>query len=67
LTLPAEARAVLADSLLESLDQQVDEDAETSWQREIQRRRAESDSGSTPVVPWSEVRARLMAVLRNER
>jgi putative addiction module component (TIGR02574 family) len=67
LTLPPEARAVLADSLLESLDQQVDEDTETSWRREIQRRRAEIDSVSTPVVPWSEVRARLMAVVRNER
>jgi putative addiction module component (TIGR02574 family) len=67
LALPLEARAVLVDSLLESLDQQLDEDAEASWQREIQRRRAEIDSGSTSVVPWSEVRARLMAMLGNEQ
>lgn len=67
LELPLEARAVLADSLLESLDQQIDEDAEASWQREIQRRKAEIDSGRTPLVPWSEVRARLMVTLRNDR
>jgi hypothetical protein len=58
---------VLADSLLESLDQQVDEDAEALWQREIQRRRAEIDSGGAAVVPWSQARAQLMARLPNDR
>jgi putative addiction module component (TIGR02574 family) len=68
LALPPEARAVLADSLLESLDEEeVDKDAEAYWQREIQRRRAEIDSGKTQVVPWSQVRAQLMATLRNGR
>ena len=67
LALPAEARAALADSLLDSLDVEVDADAEVAWQREIQRRVAELDSKAVSMLPWSEVRSRLMATLRNER
>ena len=67
LALPAEARAALADSLLDSLDVEVDADAEVAWQREIQRRVAELDSKAVSPLPWSEVRSRLMATLRNER
>ncbi|MBI4164481.1 MAG: addiction module protein [Acidobacteria bacterium] len=67
LMLPAEARAALADSLLESLDEEVDSDAEAAWQAEIQRRVAQLESKAVPVIPWSEVRSRLMATLRHER
>lgn len=67
LALPAEAMAVLVDSLLESLDQQVDEDAEALWRKEIQRRSAEIDSGNAAMIPWSQVRARLLNTLRNGR
>jgi putative addiction module component (TIGR02574 family) len=59
LTLPAEARAALADSLLESLDVQVDEDAEVSWREEIHRRLTELDSGAVKLIPWDEARRRL--------
>ena len=67
LALPAEVRAALAVSLLDSLDVEVDEEAEAAWQREIQRRVAELDSKTVSPIPWSEVRSRLMATLRNER
>jgi len=67
LGLPLEARAALADSLLDSLDTEVDEDAEAAWQVEIQRRVTELDSKVVSAVPWAEVRSRLMAVLHNER
>lgn len=67
LALPAEARAALADSLLESIDAEVDADAEAAWQSEIQRRVAELDSKAVTTIPWAEVRSRLMATLRNER
>lgn len=67
LVLPAEARAALADSLLDSLDKEVDDDADAVWQREIQRRMAELDSKAVSPIPWTEVRSRLMATLRNER
>jgi len=38
LELPPEERAVLADSLLESLDAEVDAGAEQAWREEIERR-----------------------------
>jgi putative addiction module component (TIGR02574 family) len=59
LQLPADARAALACSLLDSLDQQVDEDAETAWQLEINRRIEDLDSGKVKTVPWSEARRRI--------
>lgn len=59
LELPAEARAALAASLLDSLDTEVDEDVESAWKVEIVRRLAEIDSGAVKTVPWAEVRRRL--------
>ncbi len=67
LTLPAEARAALADSLLESLDTEIDADAEGAWRTEIRRRAAELDSKAVSPIPWAEVRSRLMATRGNER
>jgi putative addiction module component (TIGR02574 family) len=67
LALPGEARAALADCLLDSLDAEVDADGEAAWQLEIQRRVAELDSKAVSPIPWAEVRSRLMATLRNER
>jgi len=67
LALPVEARAAIADSLLDSLDAEVDADAEAAWQIEIQRRVAQLDSKVVSTLPWAEVRARLMATLCHER
>jgi putative addiction module component (TIGR02574 family) len=61
LALPTEARAALAGSLLDSLDTDVDEDAEPSWATEVNRRVADLDSGAVKTVPWVEVRRRLAA------
>ena len=61
LALPTEARAALAGSLLDSLDTDVDEDAEAAWATEVNRRVAELDSGAVKTVPWAEVRRRLAA------
>ena len=61
LALPIEARAALAGLLLDSLDTDVDEDAETSWAIEVNRRVAELDSGAVKTVSWAEVRRRLAA------
>jgi len=60
LALPTEARAALAGSL-ESLDTEVDEDAEAAWATEVNRRVAELDSGAVKTIPWAEVRRRLAA------
>ena len=61
LALPSETRAALADSLWDSLDPEVDADAEEAWRKEIHRRLAELDSGAVKAIPWSEARARLLA------
>jgi len=60
LKLPVEARAALAGSLLESLDETVDEDAEAAWAEEITRRVRELDSGKVKTIPWSEARRRIL-------
>lgn len=64
LTMPVEARAALIDSLLESLDTQVDEEAEASWRQEIYRRLQEIDSGAVKLIPWSDAQRRLWARLQ---
>ncbi len=59
LELPPEARAALAGSLLDSLDQTVDEDAESAWEVEIVTRLKELDEGKVQLVPWVEARRRI--------
>ena len=60
LKLPLEARAALAGSLLESLDDTVDEDVEEAWALEIVRRLEEVQSGKVRAVPWAEARRRIV-------
>lgn len=60
LRLPPEGRAALAGSLLQSLEDKVDPDAESLWAEEIQRRIADMDSGRTRFVPWSEARKAIL-------
>ena len=60
LALPAEARAMIAGSLIESLDEDApDERVEELWSAEIARRIADIDAGRVQLVPWSDVRQRL--------
>ena len=67
LALPEADRAALAGSLLESLDQVVDADAELVWRNEIARRISDLDSGKAKTVPWEELRGRLAARLTNDK
>jgi putative addiction module component (TIGR02574 family) len=60
LKLSPEARAALASSLLESLDEAVDEGAEAAWAEEIGKRIRELDSGAVTPVPWSEARRMIL-------
>jgi putative addiction module component (TIGR02574 family) len=64
--LPPEERAELASSLIDSLDQTVDEDAELAWQREVSRRMDEVKSGKAKTVPWREVRRKSQALLHRK-
>lgn len=63
LALPVEARAALAGSLLESLDETVDPSAEEEWNKEIARRIAELDPGKVKPIAWSEARRQVSALL----
>ena len=60
LKLSPEARAALATSLLESLDEAVDEGAEAAWAEEIAKRTRGLDSGAVTPVPWSEARRMIL-------
>ncbi|OGG55572.1 MAG: hypothetical protein A3F84_16775 [Candidatus Handelsmanbacteria bacterium RIFCSPLOWO2_12_FULL_64_10] len=60
LKLPPEARAALAGTLIESLEEPVDEGAEEAWAAEIQRRLDELDAGALKAVSWPEARRRIL-------
>ena len=59
LKLPPEARAALAGSLLDSLDEPLDRNAESAWEAEIALRVREIDDGKVTLIPWAEARARI--------
>ncbi len=59
LKLSPEARAALAGTLLDSLDETVDRDAESAWEAEIVMRLKEIDEGKVNLIPWAEARARI--------
>ena len=59
LRLRPEARAALAGSLLDSLDEPLDLDAESAWEAEIAARIREIDEGKITLIPWAEARAKI--------
>lgn len=61
LRLTDEERAALAGELLDSLDSEVDPDAEAAWAAEIRRRVNDLEAGRATTVPWSEARRRIHA------
>jgi putative addiction module component (TIGR02574 family) len=58
-------RAELAGSLIDSLDDRVDENSEAAWQEEIVRRLEEVRSGKVKTTSWNEVREKGRTLLRN--
>jgi hypothetical protein len=61
LALPTEARAALSGSLLESLDTEVNKNAEAAWAAEVNPSVAGLDRGAVRTIPSPEVRRRLAA------
>jgi putative addiction module component (TIGR02574 family) len=59
LKLPPEARAALAGTLLDSLDETMDQGAESAWEAEILLRLKEIDGGRIKLMPWSEARNKI--------
>ncbi len=67
MALPPEDRAAMANSLLESLDETADEDAEAAWDDEIKRRVDDIRSGRVKTIPGEQVLARLNARRRDAK
>jgi len=65
LALPDKERADLAGSLIDSLDDTVNENAEAAWQEEIGRRLEDVQSGKVTTTSWDEVRQKGRTLLRN--
>ncbi len=61
LALERAERADLAASLLDSLDEPEDADADAAWAQEIERRIKDVDAGLATTVSWSEARQRILA------
>ena len=61
LKLPPEARAAIAGSLIESLDEEIDENAEAAWADEIARRVQDLDSRKAKTIPWSKARRSIIS------
>ena len=53
-------RATLAGLLLESLEGEPDPDVEAAWAEEIGRRLRQIDEGEVELVPWEDVKERLL-------
>ena len=70
LTLPIAERADVAAELLASLDAAEGDnpaEVEAAWATEIERRARRVMAGESAGVPWSDVRQRAEAELRNRR
>src|SRR5882757_2468324 len=52
LTLPDKERADMAGSLIDSLDDTIDENADAVWQDEVARRLEEIRSGKVKTISW---------------
>ena len=61
LLLSDEERAALAGELIQSLEREVDADAEAAWSIEIRSRLDRIDAGAATTVSWSEARRRIHA------
>ncbi len=64
LTLPVDSRASLAQALIKSLDDSVDDNAESLWLEEIRRRDAEIRSGTAKLKPADQVLREARELLR---
>jgi putative addiction module component (TIGR02574 family) len=61
LQLSSEDRGELAARLLESLETEVDPDAEAAWDEEIRTRVEDVKKGRVTPVPWADARSQILA------
>jgi putative addiction module component (TIGR02574 family) len=71
LGLPEHDRAELAGELLDSIGPSAESlphaEIETAWRQEVAARVAAVDAGELQLIPWEEVRDRLLARLSDRR
>jgi putative addiction module component (TIGR02574 family) len=65
LALPTEMRASLARILIQSLDDDVDIEADALWENEIRRRDAEARAGKKVLKPVEQVVSEVRELLRS--
>ncbi len=63
LSLPSEARALLADRLVESLDPAEDRDIKPLWEAEARRRLEDIRAGRVQAIPGDEALARVRSAV----
>jgi putative addiction module component (TIGR02574 family) len=61
LRLSDEERAALAGELIQSLEREVDSEAEAAWSAEIRSRLERVEAGTATTVSWAEARRRIHA------
>ena len=64
LSLNSDARALLADRLVESLDPIDDEEIRAAWAAEAQRRLSDLRAGKVVAIPADEVLAHVLSLLK---
>lgn len=64
LSLPSDARALLADRLVESLDPLLDQDIKQAWAKEALLRLNELQTGKVKALPSDEVLSRIKQQLK---
>jgi len=52
-------RAALAGERIQSLEREIDPDAEAAWSEEIRARLERLDAGTARMIPWAEARRRI--------
>lgn len=62
--LSTQDRARLAEELLDSLQGEPDAEADSAWDREIERRVAEIESGAVQLIPAEDVHAEARRLIR---
>jgi putative addiction module component (TIGR02574 family) len=63
LALPADERAALANTLLDSLES-ADQSVEEAWEEEVARRMADLKAGKAVTVPWEQLHRELLAMVK---
>ena len=58
-------RALLAERLIASLDPKVDEAVELAWQKEVQKRASELESGKVKSIPWEDLKDKARDLIRD--